>query len=492
MNRIEYRRTFDPSGTDSLAKLARWIRPGTAVLELGSAGGYFTEFLASRAAAVDIVEIDERAAAQASAYARRTVVADLDGDRWLEALGPSRYDTIVCADVLEHLRDGARLVQRLRALLVPGGELVLSVPNVAHNAVIAGLCDDRFDYGGEGLLDPTHVRLYTWRSLARLLQDAGFRIAEWDATTLSAFDTEFRVRNESLPPALREVLDRRPRGQVYQWLVRAAPDAQRDLGEPPAVDAHDTVTVRLLHAPAPEALSLERAIVSRVPLGGPPAELEWKLPEPPGALRLMLADRIGVVRIDEVVVKSGHETLWSLSHGAAYRAQGVVRIDATTFALVAPDAWIEPVVSPDALLRADRVAATMGWPSTIAEVDEFAAFAALARASAASEAQAEESRHRMLQAEDAARLEARRLANEAASHETTRAALENVQAALSRRNAHVDHLEQAVESYRAENARLDAAVTAQERIIGYRQSLRWWLRLPFVRVKLWWHRLTTS
>ena len=77
------------------------------------------------------------------------------GDSPTAAAAP-RYDFIVCADVLEHLRDGARLLARLRPLLAPGGELLLSVPNVAHAAIIAGLFDDRFEYGGEGLLDPTH------------------------------------------------------------------------------------------------------------------------------------------------------------------------------------------------------------------------------------------------------------------------------------------------------------------------------------------------
>jgi hypothetical protein len=206
----------------------------------------------------------------------------------------------------------------------------------------------------------------------------------------------------------------------------------------------------------------------------------------------MLADRVGIVRIDDLRVVSGDETLWSLARGDAYRDEGVVPIDASTFALIAPDAWIQPEVAADALARADRVAATIAWPASVAETGDYVAFAALARASETSRADAADSRHRMLHAEESARIEAHRRASEAASHEATRAALENVQAALSRRNAHVDHLEQAIDAYRAENARLDAAVAAQERIIGYRQSLRWWLRLPFVRVKLWLHRLKTQ
>lgn len=489
---MSYRRRFDASGSDSLAKLARWIRSGSTVLELGSASGYFTEFLASQAQAVDIVEIDAAAAAEASRYARRVVVADLDDDRWMGELDGVRYDTIVCADVLEHLRDGARLLDRLGGLLAPRGEVLLSVPNVAHDAIIANLVDDRFEYGGEGLLDPTHLRLYTWRSLARLLREAGFGIREWDATTLSAFDTEFRVRTESLPPALRGALERRSHGHVYQWLVRCAPDALNQQLEPPATASGEHVPVRLLYANEPSALTLDRAVVARLPVGSGPVDLEWRIPEPSPAMRLLLADRIGVIRVIACRLMQGSEILWSLDDddASARRVASAVRVDAHTFALTAPDGWLEPAVPPDVAARADRLTATLAWPGDIAEAGEFAVYASLARAHADNVDATERLRAELGTHE-------RRHADEAAAHAQTRASLDNiqasltsVQAALARRNADVAHLEASVAAYKAENARLEAALTAQERIIGYRQSLRWWLRLPFMRVKLWWHRLT--
>ena len=33
------------------------------------------------------------------------------------------------------------------------------------------------------------------------------------------------------------------------------------------------------------------------------------------------------------------------------------------------------------------------------------------------------------------------------------------------------------------------AIAAQERIIAYRQSARWWLALPWLRLRLWWQRV---
>ena len=90
---MSYRRVFDAGGADSLAKLARWVRPGSSVLELGAATGYFTEHLHAQGCTVDIVEVDAAAAAEAGRFARRMVVADLDADAWIREIGgaPSGY-----------------------------------------------------------------------------------------------------------------------------------------------------------------------------------------------------------------------------------------------------------------------------------------------------------------------------------------------------------------------------------------------------------------
>ena len=48
---------------------------------------------------------------------------------------------------------------------------------------------------------------------------------------------------------------------------------------------------------------------------------------------------------------------------------------------------------------------------------------------------------------------------------------------------------QAVAAQGAECDRLERAIAAQERIIAYRQSARWWFSLPWLRVRLWWQRV---
>ncbi|HVN34469.1 MAG TPA: class I SAM-dependent methyltransferase, partial [Casimicrobiaceae bacterium] len=321
-----YRRTFDPASGDSLARLSRWMRPGASVLELGAAAGYFTRWLKEQGASVDVVDIDPEAGRAAEPYARRVVIADLDGDGWEAELAAGatspRYDFIVCADVLEHLRDGARLLATLRALLKPGGELLLSVPNVAHAAIVAGLFDDRFEYGGEGLLDPTHLRLYTWRSLGALLRDAGFRILDWDATEVTPYASEFRTRVEALPPALAAALGPGTRHYAYQWLVRATPGAMDEIPPPRALEGAERVPVRLLPGATREALTLDRQHVDFIPANGEAATLEFRIAPGDAVFRIILSDRVGVIAIDTLTFFAGEREIWRLGAPGAVARPG--------------------------------------------------------------------------------------------------------------------------------------------------------------------------
>jgi hypothetical protein len=56
--------------------------------------------------------------------------------------------------------------------------VVLSVPNVAYVSIRLGLLSGRFDYTDTGLLDRTHLRFYTQRSLEALLARHGLATVE--------------------------------------------------------------------------------------------------------------------------------------------------------------------------------------------------------------------------------------------------------------------------------------------------------------------------
>ena len=144
------------------------------VLELGCAVGHMTRALTGLGCRVVAVDVDEVATRSAAEFAERVLVADLSDPTALEQLKGERFDVVLAGDVLEHLPDPLSVLQRCRSLLTPDGALVLSLPNVAHVDLKLGLLQGRWEYRDTGLLDRTHLRFFTRRSIDELLHDAGF------------------------------------------------------------------------------------------------------------------------------------------------------------------------------------------------------------------------------------------------------------------------------------------------------------------------------
>jgi 2-polyprenyl-3-methyl-5-hydroxy-6-metoxy-1,4-benzoquinol methylase len=92
---------------------------------------------------------------------------------------PDRYfDLVVINDVMEHAPDHEAFLRILRTKMVLNGSLVGSVPNVRHVTNLAGLIwrkDWAYEASG-GVLDETHLRFFTQKSLVRSLQTSGFSV----------------------------------------------------------------------------------------------------------------------------------------------------------------------------------------------------------------------------------------------------------------------------------------------------------------------------
>lgn len=203
----------------------RAMIPGDArrVLDVGcGAGALGAALRRDRGIEVVGIELEPAAAERAAERLDRVIAADLDA---LDALptDAGRFDAIVLADVLEHLRDPARLLGALRSALAPGASLVMSVPNVKHWSVLEPLLvHDRFPYADAGLLDRTHVHLFTLDELGLMLAERGYAVDEVRLVT-DPLPDRLRILAEVAGALGGSVQETAARLGVYQYLVRALP-----------------------------------------------------------------------------------------------------------------------------------------------------------------------------------------------------------------------------------------------------------------------------
>lgn len=144
------------------------------ILDVGCGQGCFAARLkAERSVEVWGIELDPLAAGMAAQRLDRILQGDAVA--LAPALPDEHFDCIVLNDLLEHLVSPETLLGLLRAKLGPGGCLVASLPNVRHfphlwELVVRG----RWEYADEGILDRTHLRFFTRRSMRRLFEAAGY------------------------------------------------------------------------------------------------------------------------------------------------------------------------------------------------------------------------------------------------------------------------------------------------------------------------------
>jgi 2-polyprenyl-3-methyl-5-hydroxy-6-metoxy-1,4-benzoquinol methylase len=226
-----YQREINLESESTHARVVRLVGTGRRVLELGPSSGHMSRVLRKQDCSVVGIEVDPDMAAAAAQYCERVIVGDLDALDLDAELGGDRFDVIVAADVLEHLKDPLRALRRLRAFLAPDGFFVISLPNVAHGSVRLALLAGRFPYQRVGLLDETHLRFFTRESIDELLDESELGAAEIYRQQLDLDASEVPFDAGSVPAEVLQALNRDPDARTYQFVIKAIPFAAHGLRE---------------------------------------------------------------------------------------------------------------------------------------------------------------------------------------------------------------------------------------------------------------------
>src|SRR5262245_8615585 len=127
---------FDDSPESAHNLVVGLVERGSRVLEVGCATGYMSHVLRNRLDATVVgVELQPEAAQEASLHCERVVSGDVEELDLETELGGERFDVVLFADVLEHLRDPGAVLRRVRPFVAEGGSVVSSIPNIAHGSV---------------------------------------------------------------------------------------------------------------------------------------------------------------------------------------------------------------------------------------------------------------------------------------------------------------------------------------------------------------------
>lgn len=145
------------------------------VLDLGGGIGATGAALKANGQATHVVLVDQVADTIATGV-DEAYAGDLEDagfrQRVLAESGP--FDTILCLDVLEHLRDPWSTMRDIHGALEPGGCAILSLPNINHVSVVGPLVlRGRFDLVDAGVLDRTHLRWFTRPTAIELATGSG-------------------------------------------------------------------------------------------------------------------------------------------------------------------------------------------------------------------------------------------------------------------------------------------------------------------------------
>jgi 2-polyprenyl-3-methyl-5-hydroxy-6-metoxy-1,4-benzoquinol methylase len=145
------------------------------VLDIGCGRGNFGYLLKEeRNVTVWGVELDERSALVAERKLDKVICSAFSSNLHL----PSKsFDCIVLNDVLEHFSDPDSALLYCKELLRDEGVIVASIPNVRYFDNIWNLLVHKdWEYTEWGILDKTHLKFFTKKSIVSTFENLGYQI----------------------------------------------------------------------------------------------------------------------------------------------------------------------------------------------------------------------------------------------------------------------------------------------------------------------------
>lgn len=159
---------------DKFHQVASFIDPGSYVFDVGCGEGQLASILTEKGCQVDGMDIKLDRLAGSRHHYKNLIEGDIETFDFNRH--GCKYDAVIFSDVLEHLKEPERVLEKAPLLLRDKGKVLISLPNVAYFLNRLALLRGRWDYQDEGILDRTHLRFFTMQTGKKLIEASGFSI----------------------------------------------------------------------------------------------------------------------------------------------------------------------------------------------------------------------------------------------------------------------------------------------------------------------------
>lgn len=215
------------------------LHPPRILLDIGCGSGA-TGMLIKKSfpgARIIGVEINESAANMAATRLDQILIGRFeDFDLLHEGIGLSTVDTVIVADVLEHMYDPWDVMVKLRPYLSVDAQIIASIPNTGNLLLLNELANGKWSYESAGLLDITHIRFFTRKEINRFFKETGYYIVKSSAKLDSRL-LRFYEANKANPISdvlLNKITIRNVTGEhlrdlcALQFYIVASPTSQKE------------------------------------------------------------------------------------------------------------------------------------------------------------------------------------------------------------------------------------------------------------------------
>lgn len=212
---------LDLKTRNTMSLINGWVKENSTVLEFGPANGRLTRYLSEqKKCSVTIVEISEEDGKEAAKYAEEAYLGEEDGDieRYHWRATQKKFDCIILADVLEHLRNPKEVLRNCSRVLKEDGKILVSIPNMAHNSILIDLYKDEFNYDKTGLLDNTHIHFFTHTSFLKMIKETDLFVYQTEPVYSRVGNNEIDNTYFDISSEVTRALRKRKTGSVYQYV----------------------------------------------------------------------------------------------------------------------------------------------------------------------------------------------------------------------------------------------------------------------------------